>query len=95
MDIQTIREAVEQIADEFAFTRVTLFGSQASGKSTPESDIDLILEFRDPISLLTLSMAKVRLEEMLGLTVDVVHGPLREDDFLEIENEIEIYAAET
>ena len=33
------------------------------------------------------------LEEMLNLDVDIVHGPLRETDLLEVENVVELYAA--
>ena len=39
--------------------------------------------------LLTLSQIKLRLEELL----DIVHGPIRSDDLLEINKEVELYVA--
>ena len=33
------------------------------------------------------------LEEKFGVSVDIIHGPLKKDSMLEIEQEIEIYAA--
>ena len=43
--------------------------------------------------LLTLSQIKLRLEELLNLNVDIVHGPIRSDDLLEINKEVELYVA--
>jgi len=42
---------------------------------------------------MTQTEIRLKLEEELGLSVDLVHGPLREDSFLEINNEVEMYAA--
>jgi predicted nucleotidyltransferase len=55
--------------------------------------VDLIIEFSKRVSLLTISSVKVTLEEMLNLDVDIVHGPLRETDLLEVEKVVELYAA--
>ena len=55
--------------------------------------MDLIIEFSEPISLLTLSKIRVQLEEMLGLDVDVVHGPLQDSDLLEVNKEVDLYVA--
>lgn len=93
MDIGVIREAVEQIAGEFSISRAILFGSQASGDSRPNSDIDLIVEFGVPVTLITLALVAERLEGILHRHVDVIHGPIRDGDLLEIDREIEIYAA--
>jgi predicted nucleotidyltransferase len=54
--------------------------------------VDLIIEFSKRVSLLTISSVKVTLEEMLNLDVDIVHGPLKETDLLEVENVVELYA---
>lgn len=43
--------------------------------------------------LLTLSQIKLRLEELLNLNVDIVHGLIRSDDLLEINKEVELYVA--
>ncbi|MCX4340425.1 MAG: nucleotidyltransferase domain-containing protein [Lachnospiraceae bacterium] len=93
MTIEVLKENIQKIAIEYPLKRVTLFGSRADGTNREDSDVDLIMEFLMPISLLTLSMIKVRLEEMLRLGVDIIHGPLEETDLIEVGKVVELYAA--
>lgn len=95
MTIDAIQSAVLDVVKEYpAITKVTLFGSRASGNNREDSDIDLLIEFAtDSISLITLSAIRYALEDRLSLSVDVIHGPLRPDDMLEIEKEVVLYAA--
>ena len=93
MTLDTIREAILSLIPAFPISRVILFGSRASCTNRDDSDVDLIMEFSEPITLLTLSTIKLRLEDILGLSVDVVHGPLRDSDILSVSKEIELYAA--
>lgn len=93
MTIDTIRQKVLSAVDEFPITKITLFGSRASGTNREDSDVDLIVEFSSPISLLTISALQCRLEELLGIDVDVIHGPVQAGDILEIGKVVELYAA--
>lgn len=93
MDINTIQSIVSKVANEFPIKRITLFGSRANNTNREDSDVDLIIEFNTPVSLLTLSKVRLRLEKLLQLNVDVVHGPLRSDDLLIVDKEIELYVA--
>ena len=93
MTIDDIKNAVKDVAVEFPISRTVLFGSRANGTYTPESDVDLIMEFNAPVTLITISKIKNRLESILESNVDIVHGPLQDDDMIEIENEIEVYKA--
>ena len=93
MTTDDIRNAVNQIVGRYPVSRVILFGSRAVGTNRPDSDVDLIMEFSAPVSLLTLSKITCELEEILNLNVDVIHGPIREDDILEIHKEVLLYAA--
>lgn len=93
MTIEDIKSAVKNVAVEFPISRTVLFGSRANGTSTPESDVDLIIEFNAPVTLITISKIKNRFENILETNVDIVHGPLQDDDMIEIENEIEVYKA--
>lgn len=93
MTIDDIKNAVKDVAVEFPISRTVLFGSWANGTYTPESDVDLIMEFNAPVTLITISKIKNRLESILESNVDIVHGPLQDDDMIEIENEIEVYKA--
>lgn len=91
MTIQKIQTAVNTAAEEFPIKRVALFGSQANGTSTENSDVDLIIEFSQPVSLITIAEVTQYLEQLLHKSVDVIHGPIRSSDLLEIDKEIEIY----
>lgn len=93
MTIDAIKARVIPAADEFNISRIVLFGSRADGTNREDSDVDLIVEFACPVSLLTVSALKCRLEELLGLDVDVIHGPLRDSDLIEVGKVVELYAA--
>jgi uncharacterized protein len=51
---------------------VRVFGSIAQGEDTADSDIDLLVRFRDGASLLDQSSLLLELEELLGTRVDLV-----------------------
>ena len=91
--VEEIRQAVLQTVTRYPVVKVTLFGSQATGKVRPDSDVDLIVEFSEPISLLTLSGMKCDLEDILHRKVDLIHGPLKDTDIIEVEAEVVLYAA--
>ena len=81
------------IVNDYPIKRITLFGSRAAGTNHEDSDVDLSMEFSIPISLLALSMIKLKLEEILRVGVDIVHGPIEESDLIEIGKVVELYAA--
>lgn len=49
-----------------------LFGSVARGEASPDSDVDLLVEFDKPIGLFHFFRVQRRLEEILGCRVDLV-----------------------
>lgn len=93
MRIDDIADAVLKVIYKYAITKVTLFGARAEGTNHEDSDVDLIIEFRKPVSLITLARVQIELEEILGVKVDVVHGPVQPDDLIEIGKEVVLYAA--
>lgn len=93
MSNDIIKENVLLVVKEYPVKRVVLFGSRAEETNQENSDVDLIMEFYEPISLFTLSDIRLRLEEILGLEVDIIHGPIREGDLIEVGKEIELYVA--
>jgi len=52
--------------------RIGVFGSYARGENSVESDLDLLVSFKDPIGLLKLVQIQHELEDKLGLSVDLV-----------------------
>lgn len=93
MKIEQIKEAIIQIAGKYSIKKAILFGSRANGTNRENSDIDLIIEFSKNVSLITLSNVKLDLEKILNLGVDIIHGPIQEEDMIEIHEEVELYAA--
>lgn len=93
MTIEILKSNVLTIVNDYPIKRITLFGSRAAGTDQEGSDVDLIMEFSSPISLLTLSMIKLELEEILKVDVDIIHGPIEESDLIEIGKVVELYAA--
>ena len=93
MTIEDIKAILPGVIKAYPVRRVILFGSRADGTNRENSDIDLIVEFTCPVSLMVISALRCDLEEAFGLDVDIVHGPVRETDLLEVGKEIELYAA--
>ena len=94
LTMQQIADSVQIASKEYPLRKVELFGSYADGRNTPQSDVDLLVEFVQPrISLLTLSALKFRMEELLGTDVDIIHGPLPEGSLLEVDRRIPLYGA--
>ena len=56
---------------EYGITSIGLFGSVARDEHTEESDVDVLVEM-PVMSLFTCMDIKKRLEEMMGVPVDVV-----------------------
>ena len=93
LTIEEIKKTVSEIAPKYNLKKVTLFGSRANGTATENSDVDLIVDFPNGTSLITHISLKYDLEDLFGLPVDVISRGGLEGSLLEIEKEVEIYAA--
>lgn len=92
LDLPTIAESVSEAARDYPVKRIDLFGSYARNEQTAASDVDLLVEFASlAVSLLTISSLRMRLEEELGVPVDLLHAPLPKDSFLEIGETVTLY----
>ena len=49
-----------------------VFGSVARDEASPDSDVDLLVEFEKPVGLLAFVRLRRRLQDLLGCTVDLV-----------------------
>lgn len=66
--------------DKLGIASLRVFGSYARDEARPDSDIDLLVEFKETPDLFEFIRVKHRLEELLGLTVDLVtRGGLRRE----------------
>ena len=53
-------------------TKVSVFGSYVRGEEKPESDIDVLVEFAERKSLLTLVNIELELSDYLSIKVDLL-----------------------
>ncbi|MBQ8921074.1 MAG: nucleotidyltransferase domain-containing protein [Oscillospiraceae bacterium] len=93
MTINEIKLRILTAIQDYPVKSIILFGSRAAGTNRDDSDVDLIVEFSQPVTLLTLSGLQMKLEDALKLDVDLVHGPIQPTDLLEIGKEVVLYAA--
>jgi uncharacterized protein len=57
--------------NSYGVKSLALFGSVARGEAHPDSDVDLLVEFDRPVGLFGLVALQLRLEELLGCSVDI------------------------
>jgi hypothetical protein len=72
LQIDKIKEIILPILRNYGVIRAGIFGSAARGKMTDKSDIDLLVEIKEDLSLLDFVGLKIELEETLGRKVDLV-----------------------
>ncbi|MDN5855474.1 MAG: nucleotidyltransferase family protein [Actinomycetia bacterium] len=71
-EIRRLRREVLDIAARRGAGRVRVFGSVARGEATESSDVDLLVRFEPGRSLLDQVHLIRDLEQLLGVSVDVV-----------------------
>jgi len=69
--IQYLTDHKPDFKQEFGVTKIGLFGSYARRQNHKDSDIDVVVELEKP-DLLTLVGIKQKIEEDLGIKVDIV-----------------------
>lgn len=78
--------------EEERIARISLFGSYAEGRASRSSDVDLLVSFESAIvSLITLAKVLSKMEEQLGLAVDVVQDPLPDGSLLQVTKVVPLY----
>ena len=88
---EKIQKAIENAQEYFPLKKVGYFGSYANGKATEISDLDLLVEFEEPVvSILTIIGLKQYLEDYLGIPVDVIHAPIPSNAIIEIKKLVNV-----
>lgn len=70
--IQRLHDLMPAIQQRFGVRALSLFGSVARDEARDESDIDVLVDFDGPATLLGFMGLKLFLEERLGVRVDLV-----------------------
>lgn len=66
------RDVIRQLAAQYGAHNVRIFGSVARGEADASSDIDFLVDLEPERSLLDLGGLLMELEQLLGVSVDVV-----------------------
>jgi uncharacterized protein len=72
MDQSKIKNIIMSHLKGFDPIKIGIFGSFARGDNKKGSDIDILVEFKEAPSLLTLIKLENELSEILGIKVDLV-----------------------
>ncbi|MGI8523683.1 MAG: nucleotidyltransferase family protein, partial [Nocardioides sp.] len=67
-----MRDDIMAVAARHHASNVRVFGSVATGSDTPSSDLDLLVHFSDEASLYDQVGLTRELEDLLGVSVDVI-----------------------
>ena len=70
--LQILKQHKEELYKKYGVEEIGLFGSFARGEETDKSDIDILVEFKNPVSLLLVSSLEIYLSDLLGIRVDLV-----------------------
>jgi len=65
-------ERLIELCRQSGVVQIALFGSMARGEANQQSDIDLVVKFSQPISLLQFAALERQLSEALGRKVDLL-----------------------
>lgn len=69
--IETLRTAKPTLLTQYPIRQLAIFGSVSRGDDTPESDVDILVEFSRPVGMEFIRLA-YELEKILGRKVDLV-----------------------
>ncbi len=70
--VQNLDNIIISTLKEFNPERIGIFGSFARNENTPTSDLDILVKFKDGITLLQLIKLENTLSEKLNIKVDLV-----------------------
>ncbi|MEN4006836.1 MAG: nucleotidyltransferase family protein [Methanobacteriaceae archaeon] len=62
----------KKIKSKYKVKKMGIFGSYVRGEQKEDSDVDILVEFEEPVSLLKLVSFENFLKDITGIKVDVV-----------------------
>lgn len=72
ISISEISQKTMPVLHKYGILSASLVGSVARGQHNSKSDIDIVIDVIQPISLLTFARIKLELEELLHAKVDLI-----------------------
>ena len=71
-EIQELAKNIVSLLRDGGVTEASVFGSFARGENKFDSDLDLLVRYKENVSLFDVSGLKFELEKLLGIKVDLV-----------------------
>jgi predicted nucleotidyltransferase len=79
--LQELRASLPELRRRYTVASLAVFGSRARGDPRGDSDLDLLVEFDGPVSLLDYAALRNDLEERLGIPVELANRRLLKPAF--------------
>ncbi len=67
LDLEKIKPNIKQLAEKYDLSLIILFGSQATGKTHPKSDVDLAFLAKSPMNLMEIAKMQAEFSEELKI----------------------------
>lgn len=86
--LDTLGSHRASLSERYGIRTMAVFGSYVRQEQTPQSDIDVLVEFEHPVGLAFVDLAD-ELESILGMRVDLVsRGALNERGYESIASDL-------
>lgn len=69
---QKLREHKPELKEKYNVKEISIFGSYIRGDETNKSDLDILVDFTQPIGLIKFIGLEEELEDILGINIDLV-----------------------
>ena len=79
--LHTNRAAIRQVVASNRAKNARVFGSVLHGKDTESSDLDILIDPTTETTLMDLARIQIELEQLLGVSVDVLTPKALPDSF--------------
>ena len=67
-----LKEHKEELKEKYQVKEIGIFGSYVTGKQRKRSDVDILVEFENPIDFFVYLDLKDEVEQLLDIKVDLV-----------------------
>jgi len=73
--LATLRAVLPELRQRWPIRKLAVFGSVARGDAEPASDLDVLVEFAEPVTLSAFLALEEELSGLSGRSVDLVSRP--------------------
>ena len=69
---EILKDNRDALKEQFGVSQLGLFGSFLRDEQNPESDLDILVDFDEPVGLFKFMDLNDQLEKLIGMKVDLV-----------------------